>query len=258
MSGKTLNIKWSDILRIDRNVGRSPEAWGVLLFNLLVLAMVIFYKEDRYIVIAAYFLETLIIGIFNVVRMGIVAMFSPAARDTKALAASMRPDMSRSSPGMTNLFLIFFFILHFSIFYFVQLGILIGSAEMMDRNFPGGGSFIPNPVSFFSAALGDQGEYILTAILVMQLFALVYTFWLRGEYKVMNCLTQGMQPYGRIFLQQFVVLIGGFFIIVIQHAVVFSIILVVLKTFIDAWMQNKQAQKLLRKIQEFHPDEGKD
>ena len=39
------------------------------------------------------------------------------------------------------------------------------------------------------------------AILVMQLFALVYTFWLRGEYKVMNCLTQGMQPYGRIFLQ---------------------------------------------------------
>jgi len=240
----------TDFLRIDRNLGRSPEAWGFLLFNLLVLVMVLAFPADRYIVIAAYFLETLIIGIFNVVRMAIVALFSPVAGSGTEIIDSLRKDKGTPVQKQSNLFLILFFIMHFSIFYFVQLGLLIGSASMTDRDFPGNEGFFPNPYTFFRAALADQGAYILAGILAVQLFSLIYSFIIKGEYKVMNCITQGMQPYGRIILQQFVVLIGGFMIIIFQSAMVFSILLIILKTFIDAWAQNKHNKNILRKLME--------
>jgi hypothetical protein len=244
------NISFKDILDIRHNLGRSPEAYGILLFNILVLVMVIFFQTDKYIVIAAYFLETLIIGIFNVIKMILVALFSPAAKEPPKVMTSLRKDKTFSSPRQTNLFLIVFFIMHFSIFYFVQLGIMIGSADQLDKSFPGSTSFFPNPFHFFRAALGEEGVYIFLAILMMQLFTLVYSFLIRGEYKVMNCLTQGMQPYGRIILQQFVVLLGGFVIIIIQNAAVFSIMLIIIKTFIDVWAQNRQNLKILRRLEE--------
>jgi hypothetical protein len=151
LAESTPKFSISNILRTDRNLGRSPEAYGILLFNIFVLVMVLIFQADKYIVIAAYFLETLIIGIFNVIKMSIVALISPAAR--------VAPE-------------------------------------------------------------------------------------------AMNCLTQGMQPYGRIFMQQFVVLLGGFVIIIFQNAVVFSVLLIIFKTFIDAWSQNKHNVKMLMKLAE--------
>jgi hypothetical protein len=250
LAESTPKLTLSSFLRIDRNLGRSPEAYGTLLFNILVLIMLLVFPEDRYIVIAAYFLETLVIGIFNVIKMAIVALFSPADNEAPKVMNSLRQNKNSSPRGGSNLFLIVFFIMHFSIFYFVQLGILIGTADTMDRSFPGGDSFIPDPLVFFRAALGEEGKYILLAILVTQLFALVYSFIFKGEYRMMNCLTQGMQPYGRIFMQQFVVLLGGFVIIIFQNAVVFSVLLIIFKTFIDAWSQNKHNVRMLMKLAE--------
>lgn len=241
-------LSMAGFLRIDRNLGRSPEAWGFLLFNLLVLIVVVANPSDRYLVIAAYFLETLIIGIFNVVRMAIIAVFSPAAGTGPEIMSSLQKERGTPLQKQSNLFLILFFIMHFGIFYFVQLGLLIGSANMTDRDFPGNEGFFPNPYTFFRAALSDQGAYILAGILVVQVFSLVYSFLIKGEYKVMNCISQGIQPYGRIILQQFVVLIGGFMIIIFQSAMVFSVLLIILKTFIDAWAQNKHNRALLRKM----------
>jgi hypothetical protein len=150
-----------------------------------------------------------------------------------------------------NAFLILFFILHFSIFYFVQLGLLTGLAEGMDKHFPTHGGLLPNPVHFFRASLGQEGKYILLAILIMQVFALVYSFLVRGEYRVTNCLQQAMQPYGRIILQQLVVLVGGFFIIILQNVIVFSVLLILLKTIMDLYSQKKHDKKLLQRIEEY-------
>jgi hypothetical protein len=244
------SISILSILKIHRNVGRSPEAYGILIVNVLILAMVIIFKTDRYIVIAAYFLETLITGIFNVIKMLIISLFSPTRKETPNLTPDVRQKKGDYSPMRMNFFLIVFFILHFSIFYFVQLGLLIGSADMLDKNFLSGGSFLPNPVAFFKEALVDQGFYILAAILLAQLFTLIYSFIIRGEYKVTNCLTQGMQPYGRIILQQFVVLIGSFVIIIIQNAVVFSVMLIIIKTFIDIWAQKRHDTSILKRMEE--------
>jgi hypothetical protein len=141
-----------------------------------------------------------------------------------------------------------FFILHFGLFYIVQLTFLNAFATGFGDGFPGQSSFFPNPLTFFTAALGNQGTYILLSILAMQLFSLFYGFFFKKEYKVMTCAKQGMQPYGRIFVQQFVVIIGGFFIIIIQHAMVLSILLVLFKTFIDLFIFRRMDSKMMEKL----------
>lgn len=247
MKPEKSNINIADILKVHRNLGGSPEAYAILFFNLLVLFFVIFYPEDKYIVVAAYFLETLIIGMFNVVKMVIITMFNPTGNDRLGNDPAWKSNVDFKSPVAKNMFLIIFFIFHFGLFYFVQLVFLNVLATGFGSGFPAQSSFFPNPFTFFPAALGKQGVYIILTILAVQFFSFFYSFLIREEYKVTSCTRQGMQPYGRILVQQFVVIIGSFFIIIIQHAIVFSILLVLFKTFIDLYifrrMDNKMADQ---------------
>jgi hypothetical protein len=237
-----------DILKINRNLRRSPEAYNILLVNILILGMVIFLEPNRYIVIAVYFFETLIIGLFNVIKMIIISFFSPLRKEIPDIPSDNRKKTGFTSPLKGNLFLVVFFILHFSIFYFVQLGLLVGVAEGLDDSFPGKSSFIPNPFAFFKASLGEQGMYAMISIILMQLFSLIYSFIYKGEYKVTNCMVQAMQPYGRVILQQLVVLLGGFFIILIHSTAIFSCLLIIIKTFVDLYAQKRHDVNIQRKM----------
>jgi hypothetical protein len=234
---------WRNIFRIRENIGKSPEAYGILLFNLFILGLVFFTDSGRYSVIAIYFLETLFFGIFNVIKMIIVALFGPKNTGKPDPQPDLIDDKATPSKKLTNSFLIIFFILHFSVFYFVQLFMIMSFGGRMDNGFQASDSFIPNPLDFFRAALGDQLLIVTLSIVAMQLFYLIYGFLIKGEYKVMNCLVQGMQPYGRIFVQQFVVLIGGFFIIIFNSVGVFSVILILIKTLTDLYSQKRHEDR---------------
>jgi hypothetical protein len=182
--------------------------------------------------------------------MLIITFFSPVRNETPNVMPDKRSVKGFTSPLKLNLFLVVFFILHFSIFYFVQLGFIAGAADGLDNGFPGNSSFIPNPFAFFSMALGGQGMYTMMVIILMQLFSLVYSFLLKGEYKVTNCMFQAVQPYGRIFLQQFIVLIGGFFIIFVRNVAVYSCLLIILKTFVDIYSLKRHDTKMLKRMAE--------
>jgi hypothetical protein len=121
---------------------------------------------------------------------------------------------------------------------------------MLNKTYPIQNSFLPNPFQFFRVTLGEEGIYIISAIILAQLFAFIYDFILRKEYAVVNCLKQAMQPYGRIILQQFAVLIGGFFIILINNAVIFSILLIIIKTLVDLYSSNRHSKNIFKIIEE--------
>jgi hypothetical protein len=239
-----------DILRIHENLRKSPEAYGILIVNLLILGMVIFFKPNRYIVIAAYFFETMVIGVFNVIRMIIISIFSPVEKEKPEPLPDKSVMKGFKSPIQMNLFLIVFFILHFGVFYFVQLGLLTGVASDMDHDFPGRDSFLPSPLAFFTVSFAGTGIYTIYAIILMQLFSLVYSFLIKGEYMATNCMVQAIQPYGRILLQQVVVLIGGFIIILVHNAAVFSCILIIIKTFVDIYSQRRHETNVLKRLAE--------
>jgi hypothetical protein len=196
----------------------SPLNIFLLAINTALLVSVIFLDPNKYIVVSVYFLETLIIGILNVVKMLSIYIY----RKTR---------MHNNDSG--SIFMIPFFIVHFGIFYFVQLALILGSGSGIDSDFPVKGGLVPNPLQFFKLTLGTEGRYIVLGIILMQLFVFIYAFLIKGEVRSRSLQYQMMEPYGRILVQQFVVIIGGFFIIFLGDAMAFSILLVIFKTLLD-------------------------
>ena len=254
MKQNPLDIKLGDVLKIHRNIQGSPEAWGILLFNILLLLFLFLDPEAKYLVVAAYFLETLIIGIFNVIKMFIISVFNPGQGSTPGGGATSVAPKTRMGSLGSGLFYIVFFIFHFGLFYFVQLTFVV---VMIGSRGGGESSFIPDPVRFFGATLGEQGLYIFLTLLAYQLFSLLHTFLLKGEYKERSVMAQGMQPYGRIIIQQFVVLIGGFFIILFNGALVLSLLLIIIKTFVDIYAQKYMDAAMMKQLEDTFPTNGK-
>ncbi len=142
-------------------------------------------------------LETVIIGIFNVVKMACVTLF-------------VRPrDIWQNNGGHTlksGLFFIIFFIFHFGFFVFVQTQIFFGvSGLIKDSSMFGMYREIPQ-------ALGNEGQLLLLIFISYYTLHTLYTFFLSGEYKTISLNKLMFQPYGRIFIQQFVVIVGSMFL----------------------------------------------
>jgi hypothetical protein len=51
-------------------------------------------------------------------------------------------------------------------------------------------------------------------------------------------------------LQQFVVLIGGFFIIIVHNVAVYSCLLIIIKTFVDIYALKRHDTKMLKRMAE--------
>jgi len=211
-------IDYKKYLKTDRKKVFSPINLFLLAINIALLVSVIFLNPNKYIVVSVYFLETFIIGIFNVIKMFSISIFK--IRNEK-------------SGGIRSLFMIPFFIVHFGIFYFVQLVLILGFGSGLDSSFPVRSGMIPNPIEFFKVTLGEEGRIIVLGILAAQLFYYFYQFIAKGEYRSRAVEVQMMMPYGRILVQQFLVIIGGFFIMVFRTPIVYSILLIIFKTILD-------------------------
>jgi len=206
----------------------TPFNLFLIAINVALLVSVLFFSPNKYIVISVYFLETLIIGIFNVIRMFTISIYN-SKEDKGALVGGF--------------FMSLFFMVHFGIFYFVQLALILGSGSGIDSAFPVKGGMLPNPFLFFKYTIGTEGRYVVLGIILYQVMYYLYKFIGKGEYRNKAIQQQMMEPYGRILVQQFVVIIGGFFIIFMKSGLAFSILLIIFKTILDLFPLNLKTTK---------------
>ncbi len=165
-------------------------------------------------------LETVIIGIFNVVKMGCVTLF-------------VKPkdvwNTEGSSRLVSGLFFIFFFIIHYGFFVFVQTQIFFSISGLMKGNSLFG-SYRDIP-----AALGNDGQLVLLIFITYYTLHTLYHFFLSGQFKTISMGKLMMQPYSRIFIQQFVVIAGALFI-TLGFDQIFIMILVFVKLGFDLFV----------------------
>jgi hypothetical protein len=169
----------------------------IILSNLIPVYGVWFLGWSAVDVFIVYALETLLIGGITVLKMLVTTLFK-------------KKDVwynKGSSSNVSGLFFIFFFIIHFGLFAAVQTAIFSGSAKI---NPPGSGM-----LHFFFHFY----EYINGDIAIMLAgFGVSYLAWnfipflLRQEYKTTPMMLLMFQPYGRIFIQQFTVILGSMFL----------------------------------------------
>jgi hypothetical protein len=181
---------------------------------LFLIVLVAIGKIEAYAVLFGYFLETIIIGVFNIVKM----YLSNKYHDKK----------------VSTLFYIPFFIFHYGGFIAVQSIFLFAIFSIS------GTSFIKEPFHIlqnFSTILKLEGMEIVVPLLIStQLMKFIFDFVLPRKFEKYAVKDIMFKPYFRIVIQQFTVIIGSFFIMFSEGSLVAAMLLILLRFIVDFFM----------------------
>jgi hypothetical protein len=194
--------------------------YAIIAANLVPLYGVLFLNWEVNILFLVYCLETVIIGIFNVLKMAIVTHYIRGTEDNIYL--------SKNKP-VGGWYLILFFIFHYGLFVFIQTQIFFHS-----NNFLNDDHFITG-YSNVIMSLGKDGRLVLWIFVLSYTIQTFYSFGLTGQYKTIRLNRLMYQPYTRIFIQQFVVVTGSIFL-TMGGGKVFMIIFVPIKMIFEIYI----------------------
>jgi Family of unknown function (DUF6498) len=148
---------------------------------------------DAFIV---YALETIIVGIMTLLKLGIMTLVRKKDIWTNEGSTTM----------VNGLFFMFFFTIHYGLFVAVQTSIFSQSA-----NLPGTG-FLHFFFNWYTYLRNEDIAIMLSGFVVSYLVTSFIPFIVKGEYKTHSMMRVMFQPYGRIFIQQFTVILGSMFL----------------------------------------------
>lgn len=205
----------------------------IILWNIVPFLGVLFFGWQPVSVFICYALETIVVGFFNVIKLLIIYFKG-------------RQISKPGETGVSGLGIVPFFIVHYYFFVFVQLSIFFPASGI------GGSSFPFHAVTTIYEFAQQRSSIIaLAAFVANNLFILINDFILLRQYEQRSMVEQMFQPYPRIFVQQFVVIIGSFFWSVFGLGLPVLIVFVFIKTITDLilgsnniidWVKKQQAK----------------
>ena len=177
--------------------------------NLLPLAGVLFLGWRVFDVLMLYWVENLVIGFINLMRMAV-------------------------TPGRSKWFLIVFFAAHYGFFCFGHLAALIGLFGEAYAVSDARDYFFGGPVSDPSGAHWQTMQWIAAAgIAASHLFSYFSNFVAAGEYRRTTVNTLMTRPYGRIVVLHLSIIIGAALIELLGSPVAMLVVLVAAKIGMD-------------------------
>ena len=204
---------------------------AILLINLLPLYGVLFLDWQAVIIILFYVAETILMGIIHVFKMS--ALYIMNRKNPAAL------NVERQTSGLTGFGLIPFFIVHFGFFIFVQMMVF-------------GGFTHQNLLKSFGVLFTGDYQYLLAVMFITKITQLISELFWDPEIETKLPEDVFFEPYPRIFVQQFMVILGGWLSIFNGRMLGYLIVLILCKTFIDLALANlnKDWLKRMRKANE--------
>lgn len=201
----------------------------ILISSLYLLVLISLGKVSAMSILFVYFLETLIIGVFNALKMFLVLKYGT-------------PD--KNNPDFTKYGIILFFLIHYGFFVGIQS---IFGFSLFDM---GEASIFKEPFHIldnYGIILSlDDIKYALPAIVLIHIGKFFTDFIRNKKYDVFSASEIMFKPYVRIVIQQFVVIISTFFIVFGEAGIIAAILLVILRLFIDLSLEAiKKDSKLL-------------
>ncbi|HWA23791.1 MAG TPA: DUF6498-containing protein [Caulobacterales bacterium] len=209
---------------------RMARIIGAVLVNLVPVFGVLFGGWSAFALMLLYWLENVVIGVFNAARM----IASGVAQGPAGIAAC--------------LFVVPFFTFHYGMFCLVH-GVFVwtmfgqGFAQMAAIDGPFDLSNLVGRVIALTPGL--RAGFISIVIWQSVLF---FVFFLgRGEFRRTDPMTQMAAPYGRIIVLHVTILAGGFVVLALGQPVFGVLILALLKTAFDlfgtGWKNKENAER---------------
>lgn len=200
--------------------GRVTQAW-IVLMNLVPVAGVLFFGWNAILLLLFYWIETVVVGIVNALKLTVLALHERAPRPARAVAWFFVP----------------FFCLHFGIFCMVHGAFVMGmsvfgdmQASTQDAGFPG------LDVVAFALAQLQADEDLRVSVLAMVAFqvgSFVALWLLGGQWRETNPIRQMMEPYGRVFVMHATIFVAAIPVILFGQDLLAVVALAVLKTGLE-------------------------
>lgn len=181
-----------------RRAVRTPSAWLLVGSNLIPLFGAVFLGWNIGLILLIYWLETVIIGIFNI---------------PKLLTSLGEEDGAPRAGFFGRLFLAAFFTIHYGGF---NAGHFVFLNEMFDLPPIGSAAII--------AALG---------LALSHGFSVIVNWFGKGEFRDTPAGEQMFKPYGRVVIMHVVILLGGALVESMGAPVIALLLLIALKTLTD-------------------------
>jgi len=175
--------------------------------NLVPLAGVLFFGWSVFATLLLFWLENVIVGVFNVLRMTCAQPQNPAVWAGK-------------------LFLIPFFAFHYGGFVTVH-GILVLTL------FGGMTKGFPTPATFVDAVRSTGIAPAAWALVLSHGVSFAFNYIGTGEYRTAPLQMLMARPYGRVVVLHIVILGGGFLVLALGSPLLPLALLIVLKTGLD-------------------------
>tara|TARA_R100000935_G_scaffold58911_1_gene99575 strand:+ start:6810 stop:7538 length:729 start_codon:yes stop_codon:yes gene_type:complete len=183
-------------------------------------------------VVFGYFFETIIVGVIHILKLFLVIKHG---------------EKDKSDPNSISGYgMIVFFLFHYGMFVAIQLifafSFFIDTIEGIKSGF----QLIHN----IGVLLEANGMgFMLGSLLLTNLGYFYSNFWVPYKYKEYAPSEIFFTPYVRIFIQQFVVILSGFFFVFLNAGLVASALLLVFRLFVDLLMfQIKQDSVFLNML----------
>lgn len=228
-----------------RSAAEQGRAWAssvaLVGSNLVPLFGVVFRQWDLATIVLTYWLENVVVGIFNVLRMAVARGGMVPRGDHYSVEAF--PDGLPSRVGT-----ILFFVVHyggFTLVHGVFVIMLFGTDALSQLAQQGalGGTVHVHSTPAALGSLIPRLEVMFALLAVSHGVSFVHNFLRGGEYKRTSVRDLFLQPYSRIVVLHLTVLLGAFAVILTRSAQAPIALLVVLKTGVDLAAHRRERRK---------------
>ena len=176
----------------------SQSDYILIVANLVPVYGVLFLGWNAREVFIVYCFETIIIGFFTLLKLAITGIIR-------------KTDVWEYQGNITKKpFWVFmlFFLVHYGMFVAIQMSLFFAVSGIgKDDNIS-----IFNFFSKWPELITNETYIMLGVFIVSYAFRNITEFILSGEYRTASLMYLMFQPYGRIFIQQFTVLLGSIFL----------------------------------------------
>ncbi|MEQ1753686.1 MAG: DUF6498-containing protein [Micropepsaceae bacterium] len=192
-----------------------PGAIWILLANAVPVAGVLFFGWQAFALLIFYWIENVILGVFNVLKVAVSGF-------TKA-----------GNVKLLTLFLIPFFCIHYGIFCYVHgmflIAVLTIAGAIHDGSVITPESFDLLPRVWHALRSDADLSFSVVVLVVVQLFSFA-VMWLGMEkWRDTNPMKQMLEPYGRIVILHLTIFIACIPVIAIGQAQIGVLVLALMK-----------------------------
>ncbi len=195
-----------------------PSVLILILVNSIPILGVLFFSWDIFSILFLYWLETIVIGFFNILKI-------LAINKTKGI------------------FLVIFFIIHYGLFNWVHLLFLVSIFTIK--------SSLSGPWFLNLDKILEYLNIVILALIPLFLshgFSLFYNFFKNKEYLKTNIVKQMKAPYKRIVSMQLVIILSSLPVFLFKQNIIAIVLLVLLKIFFDISGHIAEHYSLLKKV----------